>query len=352
MSRRLLGSVFAAFVLAFTILSSLVVAADPAAAAKPKEGPTWYTANGEFGELPSSPDQWLNSTPLSRKDLEGKAIILYFFEEQCPSCRGKWPRLLEISKAAEDLPVVFIGVNSGNSADEVSSYLKQNKIDWPTIVDTDRSFEKKTIAAEISLNNIYQTCVSRATGEWDQVSADELPLVAKAAAKGGSFKIDPSLVPESLRRAWRNIEIGNYAASARDVTRAGSDGDDATKAAAKQLFAVVKQQMDSELADIGRLMRAKDNWAAYQSLDSFRDRYNGYPMHKAVDEEYKKLSQLDDVKEQNRAAKKLEAAVRLGSTGAPQAIKKAIQQLKDIVDDYPETDAAKQAQELLDKANS
>ncbi|QDU54706.1 redoxin family protein [Aeoliella mucimassa] len=351
MSRSSFGKTIASFALLSMALTLPVNAEDSPSEEPAKEGPTWYRTDGEFTELPSSPDQWLNSAPLSREDLKGKGIILYFFEEQCPSCRGKWPRLLEISEAAEELPVVFIAVNSGNSAAEVSSYLKQNKIDWPTIVDTDRSFEKKTIASEISLNNIFQTGVSLSTGEWKQASVDEMSLAAKAAAEGGNWKVDPSEVPESLRRAWRNIEIGNYAQSSREVMREGRDGDGESKAAAKKLYIIVKQSMDSELAEIGKLMKAGESWSAYQALDLFRDKYNGYPMHSAVDEEYKKLSQLDEVKEQNRAAKKLAAAIRQGSTGAPLAVKRAIESLEDIVDDYPETDAAAEAQSLLDKVN-
>ena len=41
--------------------------------------------------LPANPAMWLNSPPLSAESLKGKGVFLWFFEETCPSCRGKWP---------------------------------------------------------------------------------------------------------------------------------------------------------------------------------------------------------------------------------------------------------------------
>ena len=37
--------------------------------------------NTETVRLPTDPDAWLNSPPISNEILDGKAAILYFFEE-------------------------------------------------------------------------------------------------------------------------------------------------------------------------------------------------------------------------------------------------------------------------------
>lgn len=42
--------------------------------------------------LPTSPEQWVNSSPLSATALRGKAVFFWFFEEECPSDRQQVPR--------------------------------------------------------------------------------------------------------------------------------------------------------------------------------------------------------------------------------------------------------------------
>src|SRR5215475_14011153 len=70
--------------------------------------------------LPSEAAVWLNSPPLTVDALKGKGVFLWFFEETCPTCRGKWPGLYELARRFEGQPVVFIAVNSGNSPVEVA----------------------------------------------------------------------------------------------------------------------------------------------------------------------------------------------------------------------------------------
>src|SRR5690349_3653751 len=45
--------------------------------------------------LPRDPAAWLNSPPLSVEALKGKGVVLWFFEEQCPRCRAKWPGMYD-----------------------------------------------------------------------------------------------------------------------------------------------------------------------------------------------------------------------------------------------------------------
>ncbi len=324
-------------------------AQESGAAAPAPTKPNWLSTRGKLIEFPASPDRWLNSAPLSLDGLKGKGIVLYFFEEECPNCRDKWPALLAMAKSMQAEPVIFIAVNSGNSPDQVKSYLKQNNIDWPVIVDTDRSFEQTTLADQISLGNIIQIGVLTASGDWHQAAIQQLNLAAKSAAEKGHWKVDPAIVPAELQQAWRKIEIGNYADASRAVMQAGSAGDETSKAAAKQLFAAVKQSMDAELAEAGKLMKSNQNWPAYKALEILQAKYDGYPMHPAVAKKYDELGQTDEVKQQYRASKKLAAAIRTGSLGTPSAVKRATADLKEIVEDFAGTEGAGEAQAILDK---
>ncbi len=312
-------------------------------------GPKWFRTNGELTELPSSPDQWLNCSPLSLDKLEGKGILFYYFEEQCPNCEKRWPGLLEAAARHQGDPVIFIAVNSGNTPQQIAGYLKRNNINWPVIVDTDRSFEKESLGAEISLQNIYRLCTLTAKREWRGADSNQLDAVATAAAEGGKWNVDPTGIPDELRTAWANVEIGNYTVASRAIMRAGKQSNADTKAAAKKLFDAVKASMDEELATIDKQLAAGEDWPAYKALDQFMRVYDGYPMHPEVSKRYKEVGQSEAVKNERLAVKKVAAAIRAGSKNTPSAIKRAVGMLEKVVADFPDTEAAAEAQELLDK---
>ncbi len=67
-------------------------------------------------EFPQDPSQWINGRPVTLANLKGKAVLLWYFSEQCPTCRGKWPALLEMAKQYDGQPILFIAVNSGAPA--------------------------------------------------------------------------------------------------------------------------------------------------------------------------------------------------------------------------------------------
>ena len=90
------------------VLTSLLVAGAAGGAA------TGQAADDAF-RLPDQPAAWVNSPPISLSALKGKAAVLWFYEEQCPNCKKKWPALLAAAKQYEGQPIVFIAVNSGNS---------------------------------------------------------------------------------------------------------------------------------------------------------------------------------------------------------------------------------------------
>lgn len=313
--------------------------------------PLWYRTEGELAELPSADEQWINSPPLKLDQLEGKGLVFWFFEEQCPNCEKKWPAMLAAARQHQDKPLLFIAVNSGNTPAQIAGYIKRNRIDWPVIVDTDRSFEKACLGAntEISLQRIYQMGVRLAEGDWKIANYRILDQVAAAATEGGTWNIEPEGIPDELRQAWAQVEIGNYPAASRAIMRAGKTGDAASKAAAKRLFEHVKASMDEELVAIKEQLKTGDDYAAYKALGSLLDVYDGYPVPRAVEEKYKEVGQKEAVKAEHRAAKKVAAAIRTGSKNTPAAVKRAVKQLEKVIADFPDTEAAAEAQTLLDQ---
>jgi len=86
------------------VLTSLLVAGTAGSAAA-QESP-----GGEF-RLPDQPAAWVNSTPISLSALKGKAAVLWFYDEQCPNCKKKWPALQAEAKKYDGKAILFIAVN-------------------------------------------------------------------------------------------------------------------------------------------------------------------------------------------------------------------------------------------------
>lgn len=299
--------------------------------------------------LPSSPDQWLNFPPLSLDQLEGKGVVLYFFEEGCPSCAKKWPDLLELSSKYELEPVVFIAVNSGNSPAKVASYVREHGITWPVIVDTDRMLEQTVLAKTISLENIHQTRVRKADGSWEDRLRSQLPDAVRAAAEGAKWRVEPAGVPLELRPAWGMIELGNFAAAEPLIAKATRRGDEQMASAAETLKAAVQTELEEQATAIRESLKAGDDWAAYQALGTFLKVFDRYEVPEDFDSKFRELRKSDKVRAEQSAAKKLDRAIRTGSSGSPSAVKRAVTLLEKLIADSPETEAAQKAQELLDQ---
>src|SRR5690606_16236548 len=67
------------------------------------------SASAALPTLPTAAEQWANSSPLTYEGMKGKAVVFWYFEEQCPSCAKKWVGLKELAQAHADDPVLFVG---------------------------------------------------------------------------------------------------------------------------------------------------------------------------------------------------------------------------------------------------
>jgi len=303
----------------------------------------------ELTRLPHLSGNWMNSAPLSLEQLEGKGIVVWYFEEQCPRCEGKWPELLATAAKHRDKPVVFIAVNSGNPPQQIASYLQRNQIRWPVIIDPDRSFEKESLGRVISLQNIYALRVRTGNGEWIGVNTGQFEKAIAQAATGASWRADPSEIPEELQSTWKKVELGYFVSARKALMSASKSSTAETQAAAKKLLAVVQQSMDESLAAIDEQVAAGEIWTAYQTLDRFSRQFKGYSIPDKVAQQYQELRNSDEVKNEKMAKKRLLAAIRIGSKGSPAAEKRAVKMLKQLLEKYHGTNAAEKAQAMLDQ---
>ncbi len=268
--------------------------------------------------LPTAPESWINTGPISLSALKGKGVVLYFYEESCPSCRDHWKEVLSEAKTFEGKPVIFIAINSGEPRGEVQSYAHDVRIPWPIIVDGDRSLEKAYKVGTISLNNIYQTRIVTADGRVETSSTD-MSKAGKQALSGASWTVDPTSVPESLKSAWFAVEFGdvNLAAAAIKANLRSPKPD--AKQAAEALKKVVDDRLAARLDEAKQAADGGRKWDAYAIYTAAADEFRSFEMPAEAVEARKALAADPAIKSALLSKKNLDAARKLAASDKPAA---------------------------------
>ncbi len=80
--------------------------------------------------------EWLNSRPLTWKDLRGKVVILEFWAEWCGPCKNDLPVMSELHKKREENKIIVIGIHVlGSRPDAIQKVIKEYDIDYPICID-------------------------------------------------------------------------------------------------------------------------------------------------------------------------------------------------------------------------
>lgn len=304
----------------------------------------------ELPDFPADPAQWINSGPLSASGLKGKGIVLWFFEEDCPRCRARWPGLIDSAKKFEGQPVVFIAVNSGTARGEIENYVRQVNCPWPVILDPSREFEKACGVNEISLQNIYQVKYVQPDGTLQTGNFSDIEETATSALVNAKWKLDPTEIPDNLKPTWIAVETGNFKGLATSLKKSQVSGKPESKEAAKKLMEIVQQELDDHVASITQAQEAGNTWTAYQLSNQLPIRFAGFELPKEMATLKKELLKDPKVKAGQAAMKSLDTARKSLSSGNPALQKKAVASLEQIISDFPDTDLSKQAQAMIDMA--
>lgn len=108
-------------------------------------------------ELPeftqTSVHEWINSRPLTRKDLLGKVILIDFWTFGCWNCYRSFPWLHGLEKKYPANRFQIIGIHSPEFAHEkihasIKAKIKEFKISHPVMVDNDMAYWR-------AMNNRY-----------------------------------------------------------------------------------------------------------------------------------------------------------------------------------------------------
>jgi peroxiredoxin len=90
----------------------------------------------------------LDGTPVSMKDLRGKAVVLYFWATWCATCRAEMPKLEKLAHDYHGRGVVLLGINDEDPR-IASEYLKENGHTLRSLVDRWKDVYKRYSVDEI-----------------------------------------------------------------------------------------------------------------------------------------------------------------------------------------------------------
>lgn len=98
-------------------------------------------------ELPASaapeltlPD--MEGVPVSVESLRGRVVLVNFWAVWCPPCRKEMPSMARLAKQLADQPFTILGVNVGESPEEIQAFLRQVPVNFPILLDREARYLK------------------------------------------------------------------------------------------------------------------------------------------------------------------------------------------------------------------
>lgn len=79
----------------------------------------------------------LDGKPHALADYRGKVVVLNFWATWCPPCRYEMPAMQRAWEKVRDDGIVFVGVDVGEDADTVFTFLADYPVDFPLLLDQD-----------------------------------------------------------------------------------------------------------------------------------------------------------------------------------------------------------------------
>jgi thiol-disulfide isomerase/thioredoxin len=296
-------------------------------------------------DFPPGPFSDNNSYTMS--DFRGKVVVLFFFEKQCPTCKGTIPARNAIVQALKDKPVKFVAIGPGDTLLDVVGYQRETQLAMPIFADSLGLMEKR-YGFHISLQNIYQIRVYDPVGK----------LVGVDMAKDGLEKIVEKTKPTwkykgdgydaKLNPALDQFEFNQYAAGMKLLTPLRKNANKAVAESANKLFDVMKKEgtqwkEDAEAAVEDNPVKSYDLYAKITAV------FAGDELAKSVADPLKKLGANKTVSAELAARKAFAQFTALTGKATPAFKPQALKLCQDVAKKHAGTPTGDKAGALADE---
>jgi len=77
----------------------------------------------------------LDGTKITLSQYKGKVVFLNFWAEWCGPCRSEMPSIEAVYQKLKNKGLEVLAVNLGDTKNEISAFMKENKLNFPAVVD-------------------------------------------------------------------------------------------------------------------------------------------------------------------------------------------------------------------------
>jgi peroxiredoxin len=275
-------------------------------------------------------------------DFEGKVLVLFLYEQDCPRCRGEIPNRNKVVEQFKDKPVKFIAVGAGDTAADVTGYVRGTKLAMAGFADNLGLMETR-YGTHISLQNIWQFRVIGPDGKIVGYTME--PAEIERALSNVKWKYKDGGYDPKLNNVIDLLEWNQYA-KAVPLLKSQMKVKAVAESAAK-LMEAVKAEGKAWL-DAAEQAKGTDPVKAYDLYTKVSTAFAGDDLGKTADAALKGLKADKAVAAELAARKMYEGLHPAMAKAKPTPAHRAsvVQYCMGISKKYPDTPTGKQAAEL------
>jgi peroxiredoxin len=302
------------------------------------------SAAGQFGEQAPDfpPGVFSDGGHYKLADFEGKVLVLFFYEQDCPTCRGLIPERNKVVEQFKDKPVKFIAVGAGDSVPDVMSYVKGTRLVMPSFADNMGVMEHR-YGEHLSLQNIYQFRVIGPDGKI--VGYRMEPAEIEKAVAGVKWKYKDAGYDPKLSNVLELLEWNQFD-RAIPMLKPLTKGKQPFNQSAAKLYDALKTEAKGWLDEADRAAKAEDPVKAYDLYAKVSACFAGDDLAKPADAALKALRKTKSVGDELGARALYDQVGVAMSKVAHNRRDDVIGFCQGIARKYPNTPTAKKAADL------
>ena len=183
-------------------------------------------------------------------DFKGKVLVVFFFESECPTCKGLVPQWNKIVDQYKDKPIKFLAVGPHNSLDGVKAYVTETHLEMPIFADNLNVMETM-YGQVISLNNVRQFRIIGPDGK--VIGYDMSPAAIDQALASVSWKYKGQDYDPRLNRIIDLLEWNQYQPAMSQLRPLRKSSAPSVKESAEKLYQAVKSEGVAWKAEADRI---------------------------------------------------------------------------------------------------
>jgi peroxiredoxin len=323
---------------AASLALSALLAAPTSAAERPRAG---------AGAPDFPPGVFSDGGHYKMADFEGKVVVLFFYEKDCPTCRGKIPARNKVVDQFKDKPVKFVAVAPGDTFTEAVAYTRETRLKMPSFSDVFGVMQGR-YGFQISLKNIYQFVVIGPKGTVVANNIDMNPADIEKALAGVTWKYKTENQPAALAGIVDMLEWNQHESAIARLKPLTKAGNKQVAEAATKLWDEVKAEGKSWFDEAAKAADA-DPVKAYDLYKKVSVAFAGDDLGKQADATLKTLAKAKPVVDELAARAmfdKMTAAFQRAQLTQKPAF---VTQAGVVAAKYPETATGKRAKALADE---